>query len=331
MEQEIKNLMNDDVLNKASKCFALKSIDLSYVGGFQNFIFEYVKEGKSYILRLTHSSHRNESSVLGELEWVNYLHSNGVSVSKPVFSILGRLTEVVKSDDSFFVVSSFEKAEGRKIYYPECMNNEPLSEMCGEITGQIHALSLNYVSKSIERTRHHWTENYYLKNIRRFIPETQRKIFEQYESLQKQIKGLKRQGTYGLIHGDINVGNFLVNGQKLTLFDFDECQYSWYIEDIAIQLFYMVYVNLNDSIDERNCQAQRFMQYFLKGYKKHFSIDEESLKYISLFLRLRELIVYIGIHRSFDLLNLDSWTAGYINESRSRIEKGLPIVTNIFD
>lgn len=121
----------------------------------------------------------------------------------------------------------------------------------------------------------------------------------------------------------------MLDHNKITLFDFDECQYSWYVEDIAIQLFYMVYVVLDDSIQERNNQARRFLQYFLKGYERHTSIDSESLHDIGLFLRLREFIVYIGMYRSFDLSNLDDWTSKYLQESKARLEKGISIVEEL--
>lgn len=98
--------------------------------------------------------------------------------------------------------------------------------------------------------------------------------------------------TYGLIHGDINVGNFLVDNGKLTLFDFDEAQYSWFVEDIAIQLYYLVYVYGDDSMEDRQLQCQRFMEHFLKGYVKENSISENELKLIPLFLRLRDYCLY---------------------------------------
>lgn len=75
------------------------------------------------------------------LEWVDYLYNHGVSVSRPISSSHNRLVEVVDLEDSYFNITSFEKAPGKKIFYPECMNNDSLSEMCGEITGQIHELS----------------------------------------------------------------------------------------------------------------------------------------------------------------------------------------------
>ncbi|WP_422657579.1 phosphotransferase enzyme family protein [Paenibacillus sp. EC2-1] len=326
MEQQIKELMNDKVLENAASSFGLNFSELKYIGGFQNFVYEYDRNGQQYILRITHSSHRNSDGVRGELEWIDYLHQNGVSVSKPVPSKYDRQVEVIELENSSFITTSFEKAPGKKIFYPECMNNDALSEMCGEITGKIHELSKRYVPSRKEIVRHHWTENSYLKNMKRFVPLNQHQVYERYEELADQINKLRKDDQYGLIHGDINVGNFFVDNDKITLFDFDECQYSWYAEDIAIQMFYMVYVVLDDSIVERNKQASRFLKSFLKGYERNTAIDTASMDNIRLFLQLRELIVYIGMYRSFDLSNLDNWTSTYIKESQERLERGVPIV-----
>ncbi|WP_314589823.1 phosphotransferase [Paenibacillus terrigena] len=329
MEQQVKELMNDQLLDQAAITFGLRLSDLQVIGGFQNFVYEYEKNGKNYIFRMTHSSHRNANQVRGELEWIQYLYDHGVSVSRPIPSQHDRLVEVIEQEDSYFIITSFEKALGKKIFYPECMNNDSLSELCGEMTGQIHELSKRYVPSGKSITRHHWTDNYYLTHMKKFIPSHQYEIFEGFGQLTNQINLLNKEARYGLIHGDINVANFMLDHNKITLFDFDECQYSWYVEDIAIQLFYMVYVVLNDSIQERNNQARRFLHHFLKGYERHTAMDSESLHNIGLFLRLRELIVYIGMHRSFDLTNLDDWTSTYIQESRVRLEKGIPIVEEL--
>lgn len=329
MEQRIKELMNDQNLANAAKSFGIDLSDLKYIGGFQNFVYEYVKNGKAYILRITHSSHRCSDGVSGELEWVDYLYNNGVSVSKPIASKMNRLVEMIELENSYFMVTSFEKASGKKIFYPECMNNDSLSEMCGEITGQIHELSRRYVPSRKEFVRHDWTENSYLKDMKKFIPFNQNHVYDRFEQLTAQISNLKKDNKYGLIHGDINVGNFFIEQNKMTLFDFDECQYSWYEEDIAIQVFYMVYVVLNDSMLERNKQARRFLKCFLRGYERYTVMDNESLNNLSLFLRLRELIVYIGMYRSFDLSNLNDWTSTYMKESQERLERGIPIIEGI--
>jgi Ser/Thr protein kinase RdoA (MazF antagonist) len=141
------------------------------------------------------------------------------------------------------------------------------------------------------------------------------------------ISGLENdREVFGLIHGDINIGNFFLDRDKITIFDFDECQYSWFIEDIAIQLYYAVYVILDDTIDEREEMAKKFMDKFMEGYRIENSIDDDWLNILPLFLRLREIIVHDGMYRSWDLKDLNQWQRDYIEQSRYRIEKGIPLV-----
>jgi Ser/Thr protein kinase RdoA (MazF antagonist) len=330
MEKEIRALLNEEILNEAAGRFGVNISEVKLIGGFQNFIYEYRKQEKSYILRLTHSSHRSENLIKGELDFILYLSENGVSASKPIYSQYSRLTEKIDACEYSFIAASFEKAIGEKIDYPECLNNDELFVKCGQITGRIHALSKKYKPSVEEIQRHDWTQNYYLQNMKRFIPEDQYKVYESCKRLMGKIKNLnKSTDSYGLIHGDINVGNFFMNDEGITVFDFDECQYSWFVEDIAIQLFYIVYVFLDDSRDERQAQAYRFMKNFMKGYCQENFIDEYWLEQIPLFMQLREIIVHIGIYRSFDLDNLNQWMQGYFMQSRSRIEQGIPIVDEI--
>lgn len=329
MEKEIEELFNDNVLVEARKRFGVYGTVLN-LGAYQNFVYEYEYEGKAYILRFTHSHHRQENEVRGEIEWVLYLHNNGVPVSKPIHSIYGNLTERINVVGSYFTVTSFEKAKGRRVGYPECLNNDELTEMCGRVTGKIHALSKKYSPESYKFLRHEWKDNYYLRNMSKFIPKDEYKIYENYESLAKRMASfIKDADSYGLIHGDIGVGNFLLGDEGITIFDFDECQYSWFVEDIAIQLFYIIYVFGNDSIEERQEQAYHFMKHFMKGYSQENHIDEEWINEIPTFLQLRELIVYIGMCRSVDFSSLNQWTKDYLSQSKLRLEKGIPIVNKI--
>lgn len=70
------------------------------------------------------------------------------------------------------------------------------------------------------------------------------------------------------------MGNFLVSDKEINIFDFDECQYSWFVEDIAIQLFYIIYVFVDNSINDRKKQAYSFMKRLL-----FLLLDKIILKY----------------------------------------------------
>ncbi|WP_282937000.1 phosphotransferase [Paenibacillus sp. RC67] len=329
MEQEIKALFNEQIIKTGAVQFGVEMENLTFIGAWQNFIYEYEKDEACYILRFTPSSHRSKDQITGELDWILYLAKNGISVSKPIRSTQGKYTELIYGEDTYFTVASFVKAEGNKLGYPECLHDNQLYQELGRMTGKMHALSKSYKPQSESTRRHDWTHNYYLQNMRRFVPLEQSLVHESSDKLIKRIKDTlsKSDHCYGLIHGDIGVGNFVVNNGDITLFDFDEAQYSWFIEDIAIQLYYLVYVyGGEEGKDKRVEQAHRFMSYFLRGYTQYNTFEEEWLKLIPLFLQLREIIVYTGMYRSSDLTKLNPWARDYLSQSKERIEKWLPIV-----
>ena len=328
MEREAKALFTEQMVQEGSYRYGLSLNALSHIGAWQNFIYEYQKDGEAYILRFTPSSHRSERDVQAELNWILDLASHGMSVSVPIVSAEGKWTEVIPANESFyFTAVSFVKAKGERIGYPECLNDTKLYEQMGRITGKMHARSRRFHPES-EIRRHNWQDNYYLRTMSDYVPLEQHQVHVQSAALIKEITETLpvSEASFGLIHGDISMGNFLVHGENLTLFDFDEAQYSWYVEDIAIPLYYMVYVYGDDSYEQRISQARLFMNHFLKGYSLESEMDGDWLNQLPLFLRLRELIVYTGMHRSMDMAQLDDWSLEYITQSRARIEKGMPIV-----
>jgi Ser/Thr protein kinase RdoA (MazF antagonist) len=113
----------------------------------------------------------------------------------------------------------------------------------------------------------------------------------------------------------------------ITLFDFDDCNYSWYINDIAIVLFYKAM-----GADHTTEHAQEFMTHFLTGYRRENYLDPLWLKEIPYFLKLREIDLYAIIHRSFDVHNLDDpWVARYMEGRRQLIEDGVPYLDFDFE
>jgi Ser/Thr protein kinase RdoA (MazF antagonist) len=76
--------------------------ELSCIGGFQNFVYEYLHKGRAYILRLTPELHRTSPVVQAELDWIMYLAQNGVSASNPIFSINGQYAETIETPDMHY-------------------------------------------------------------------------------------------------------------------------------------------------------------------------------------------------------------------------------------
>ncbi|WNS44716.1 phosphotransferase [Paenibacillus sp. MMS20-IR301] len=334
MENIIRDLFNThNILEIAAGRYGIHRDEISDIGGFQNFVYEYQQYGKSYILRITPGMHRTPELVSAELEWIKYLARNGISASEPIRSINQAWTEVIRTPEMPFTAVSFNKAPGSRINYPECLNDNATYEQLGQLTGRMHALSKQYKVQNPALQRHHWHHNYFLQNID-ILPASHQRVRECYYSIVDTLRKLPKDiDSYGLIHSDMGFGNFMVNDQSvITLFDFDEAQYSWFVEDIAIQLYYLVYVYGGDTARaDREEQALRFMQHFMSGYSKENILDKYWLEQIPHFLKLRELIVYIGAFRNFDgdetfSSSDNEWYKDWIRDSRGRLENNLPIV-----
>jgi amicoumacin kinase len=326
MDQNIKLMFLDEHAIEGAARFGVSPKELTFIGGFQNFVYSYNRNHMKYILRFTPSTHRTDEGLAAEIEWIRYLSENGLAVSDSVSSINGKAFERIQGSHIDFYVTSFRYAPGRKIGYPECLDNPVLYEQCGRLTGRLHELSKRYRQKA---NRHTWECNEYLLRAKHYIPAEHLPILHALDELKRHLSSLcVTTDNFGLIHGDINVGNFMVDESgEITLFDFDECQYSWYVEDIAIQLYYLLYVFGEDSKAERKLQYELFMKHFERGYTEDGRQMPDGWKdQLKLFLRLREIIVVVGMHRSWDLSQADGWTRDFLSDSRMRILKGISLI-----
>ncbi len=119
------------------------------------------------------------------------------------------------------------------------------------------------------------------------------------------------------------MGNFFVDKGHITLFDFDDSLYSWFVNDIAIVLFYAV---RSWPDDEQSAFAHHFLDHFWQGYTQENQLSRDWLIHIPDFLKLRELDLYAVIHFSFDVNNLDDspWVAKLMHNRKYRIERDIP-------
>jgi Ser/Thr protein kinase RdoA (MazF antagonist) len=315
------------VLNEASKLYGFNPADLNRLGSFESFVFEFQQTGQAYILKVIPISHRQPDQVHGELEWIDYLIEGGVSASPPVRSKTRSCIEVVEADNQgggdreSYIIVAFEKARGR-IATEEDWNEKLFTEW-GRTMGRMHALTKNFQPSHPSLTRHIWYEDEDLK-ARQHIPPSQPLVLERYRELLNRIKALPTdRDSFGLVHEDMHHGNFFVNNGKITVFDFDDCQYHWFAADISIPLFYVMRnKRLNQDTPEF---AANFFSRFLEGYHRENSLDKKWLTRIPLFHKLREMILYIIIHAE-QAFELDDWCRDFYKDRRHRIENDIPVI-----
>lgn len=320
MEQRIRDRFEPAILREATARYGIEEGRIRPLDGFESFIYEVDRHGSPYILRLAHSLRRTEDLIQGEVDWINHLAAGGPSVARAVASERGRLVEVIDDGQGgAFLATSFVRAVGKPPW--EVGWSPRLIADYGRLLGRMHRLSQEYEPTSPRWRRPHWDDPMLLE-VERFLPPEDVAIGDRFRELMTRLRALPQDApSYGLIHQDAHGGNLLVDETgTITLFDFDDCVYSWFVNDIAIVLFYAVMGQ-----KDRPGFALGFLSQFLSGYRTENPLHPDWLLELPPFLKLREIDLYAVIHRSFDVANLDDpWCARFMDGRRERIENAVP-------
>ena len=327
MEQRIRARFTDEILQATMRRYGIAVDQIWPRDAFESFIYEFERDRHSFILRLSHSLRRTEALIQGEADWINYLADNGVSVSKAIHSQNGKLVEVLDDGQGGqFLAVAFVKAHGQP---PWRAGWTPVMfESYGRLLGRMHALAIHYQPANPAWKRPNWDDDLF-EFVERYLPAGESLVKKKYRAVCDHIHDLP-QGphSYGLIHQDAHGSNLFVDQNGcLTLFDFDDCVYSWFINDIAITLFYIVL----DAVDPP-AFTRHFMDHFLRGYRQVQPLDPAWLEEIPWFLKLREIELYAVIHRDFDVNQIDDpWCARYMHARKERIENEIPFINFDFN
>ncbi len=325
MEKRIRDQFNQDVLHRALEAYAISPSGLEELDGFENYIYACQKAGTAYILRIGHEAHRTAEMMQGEAEFLNYLAAGGLSVPRVFASKNGLLVEKIPAQDgSCFCTMLFDKASG---HAPRGEDWSPsLFAAMGQFMGRLHHLGKGFKPSAPRYTRLSIEDDMdeFEQVAKNVLPDGDQPVLEKYLAITSEIGKLpKTEQNYGLIHVDFHGGNFFVDDAgHITLFDFDDCQFAWFAYDLAMALFYVVPHDCHK--DEDLEKAQAFLQHLVDAYRQENPLDAQALATIPLFLKLREVDLYIAIHRSLDVNNLDPWCASFMKNRREKICNDTP-------
>ncbi|QRN82381.1 phosphotransferase [Chloroflexota bacterium] len=325
MDKSIRKLFTDELLAQALAAYGIKPAEAEILDGFESFIYQVTMGDEEYILRIGHDHRRGADLVYAEANFLNYLSLCGLSVPAVHPTREGTLVSAIPAaDGSHFITALFTKALGHP---PKRKDRTPeLFKRMGAFLGRLHTFSAAY--QPDENTPKRYTfdvdSKAMIAEAEKSLPKGDEVIKALYRETIDKILALPRDnGGFGLCHSDFHSGNFFITDKgQITLFDFDDCQYAWYIYDIAMALFYAI--SMDCQSQEELEAAQTFLSSFLSGYRQEFTLDPGWLLQIPLFLKLREMDLYIIIHRSMDMNNLDAWCERYMDHRREKILNNTP-------
>ncbi len=325
--------MNELVVAEAARLYGTTPDRLKpLAGGHSTAVYEVVLEGTPCVLRIVPPGAGTDSeSVRAIHAWTTYLAEHGAPVPRPVSTPGGDPISVIAVGDQRYTVVATTKARG---VLAETLRQDQWTSVyfhnIGAVAGKIHTLAESYVPAAALR-RPAWNETGDLFSVDQpadpVIKVRKREILEQIRALPKDPL------TFGMIHGDFHFGNFFVDPDEayaITLFDFDDCAYGWYIFDTAILLFDILVLYEGTGTEQF---AAQFLETYLKGYRTQKQLDAVWLGKLPLFLKLLEISYYTLLEPTYrpGERSGDFWVDRFMPGRRERVTSGIPYVGLDFD
>jgi amicoumacin kinase len=302
---------------------------LKLTGGFQNDVFEFHDGQYARILRIALSTNRSKEMIQSELDFIEILSSNGVGVSIPIKSTQGNYIEEISLQGVTYYLTSFSKAAGHfvNVSNPREWKRE-FFQYWGKTMGKMHSLTKmgNERYKSFNRPSWNGIDN----EASLFLSTINEQASRAYEKIVKKIDAQPRnKHSYGLIHNDFHQGNFFVHEGKMTIFDFDDCSFSWFAQDIAASFYHAFWQSSSFNPEYKNFPSE-FTKYFFEGYSQENEMNKEIVEQIPLFLKLREIFLLHLFYKKWDIQNLQDWQSYTLKDLLHRIEHEIPYTDVLF-
>ena len=115
---------------------------------------------------------------------------------------------------------------------------------------------------------------------------------------------------FGLVHADLRLANLLVEGDLVTVIDFDDCGYSWFMYDFGTAVSFI----------EHDPRLPQWQAAWLRGYRSVTELSAEHEAMLATFVMLRRLLLvaWMGSHaHSRECQDLGpGYTAGTVELAR---------------
>lgn len=258
---------------------------------------------ESYVFRLYTYNWRTVEEIEAELQLLQLLQQEGLSVSFPIADQQGKFIQELEAPEGIRYGVLFSFAEGEKAHnYDSDIHFEAGKLMAGmhKVTEGLKLKRVSYapslmLRKGIDQIGQFLSED----NMEMQFLHTLKQELEQQLS-DPDIQHLRS----GVVHLDIWFDNLNISGRKITLFDFDFCGNGWLCLDIAYYLLQLYNTEKEEQVRKQKAAA------FMKGYTSIQDISEEEQRLIHP-LGLCLYYFYLGVQCQ----RFENWSNVFLNET----------------
>jgi Ser/Thr protein kinase RdoA (MazF antagonist) len=279
----------------ALEAFPIDAVDLTLVSLSENVTFKVSdrRDGAAYVLRLHRPGYHTLDELVSEHAWIAALAEAGIDVPRalPARSGRGYVPVTIAATGEQRFAGMVRWTEGRLLseVLAETGDDRVVEDYFGQLgvlTAQMHnqastwppppgftrhALDADGLMGDAPHWGPFWEHQSLTAGERSLLLDVRARMHE-------RLSGLSRKpSVYSLIHADMHPGNILVDGDRLTVIDFDDAGFGWHQYDIAVVLTYW----------QTKPNAAEIERAFLKGYRATRAVPDEALALIPMFRLVR--------------------------------------------
>ncbi len=278
-----------EIAYEALKHYEIKPTLVTFLQHSENITFCVDCSDTSFLLRL-HSPRAesfgkdglNSQVVNSEMLWLEALRWENLPVPAPVKNNVGDYVSKVEGVNATLLAWQEGSLLTRE------MESEETAAQIGNLVGRIHAHASRWqVPTGFSRPQRDST--YFQSALRSLRPAIQdgRISFHDYKSLETSLELLGEETsrlprathTWGLLHGDLHRGNFLLHDGQIRLIDFSMCAFGHFAYDLATCLsnvrtaFHPIFLEQYRQFAPLPSEYERLLEgYFLASYIATFSL-----------------------------------------------------------
>ena len=284
------NKPTEQHLIQAAQLWELKTEATKFLRNVENAVYSAeTQQGEEVILRITEPSHREYHELQAEMDWIDFLSTNGMNVANPYRSLKQNLVEDITCNGQKLFASVFKKAVGKSLSEFTEFKSQ-MAHTWGAYLGKMHALTKNYVPPKTNKPRTQWQQDVGYQLAIRSLDPSDEIPYRKFHEILEWMNGLEKgREIFGLVHADFHHGNFFVKDGVITAFDFDDSSYHWFVYDLALPLFH-VNALFRDKLSE--FQGEEFRTQLVAGYRTENTLSPEWEQRIDGFLQYRTGLLY---------------------------------------
>lgn len=285
------------------------------------------------VFRVHRPGYHTRAEIESELAWLTALGRDGVVATlTPVPKTDGSLIADIDDEGTTRHAVAFELVSGR-----EPAEGEDLPRWfreLGAINARLHAHAKSWEPPA-GFVRKRWDYDAMLGSVLLWgdwraalgLPEEGRAILERTALVLRDL--VEDYGTtpdrFGLVHADMRVANLLVDGDRLSVIDFDDCGFSWYLYDFAAAISFV----------EHEPYIPQLQAAWIEGYRTVAPLTDEECAILPVFIMLRRMLLtaWVASHAETPTAQAmgEAYTHGTVALARAflaRYDAGLPATGN---